>query len=84
MLTRVYQQRFGPTFEGAMHANHDRDKGLPHGAVTIAEVLKTQGYATVCFGKWHPGYQPPWLPRCSFSEHCGNGLNYLWYCRGVH
>ncbi|MFT5130561.1 MAG: arylsulfatase A, partial [Rhodothermales bacterium] len=38
------------------------DIGLPHGAVTIAEALKTRGYATACFGKWHLGYKPPWLP----------------------
>lgn len=61
MLTGQYQQRFGREFDSALgEAQHDM--GLPHKAVTIAEVLKPAGYATACFGKWHLGYQPPWLP----------------------
>lgn len=62
MLTGLYQQRFGPKFDGALSETTDRDMGLPHKAVTIAELLKDAGYATACFGKWHLGYQPPWLP----------------------
>lgn len=61
MLTGQYQQRFGREFDSALgEAQHDM--GLPHEAMTIAEVLKPAGYATACFGKWHLGYQPPWLP----------------------
>ncbi|QDV17455.1 Arylsulfatase [Gimesia panareensis] len=62
MLTGQYQQRFGRHLEGALSGKHDRETGLPLQAVTIAELLKQQGYATACFGKWHLGYQPPWLP----------------------
>jgi len=36
--------------------------GLNPQEVTIAEVLKTQGYATACVGKWHLGDQPEFLP----------------------
>jgi arylsulfatase A-like enzyme len=62
MLTGQYQQRFGRMFDTAISGVRDRNRGLPHEAVTIAEVLKQQGYASACFGKWHLGYQPPWLP----------------------
>ncbi len=62
MLTGQYQQRFGRLFDTAISGVRDRDRGLPLEAVTIADVLKQQSYATACFGKWHLGYRPPWLP----------------------
>jgi len=37
-------------------------KGLAPGETTIAEVLKTKDYATMCIGKWHLGDQPQFLP----------------------
>ena len=47
-------------------------KGLHPDEVTIAEALKTRGYATACFGKWHLGDQPPFLPtRQGFDEFLG-------------
>ena len=36
--------------------------GLPAGEITIAEALKTRGYATACVGKWHLGHLPQYLP----------------------
>lgn len=62
MLTGQYQQRFGRVFDSALSGINHRDIGLPHDVVTLAEILKEEGYATACFGKWHLGYQPPWLP----------------------
>ena len=62
LLTGQYQQRFGRKFDTALSSHDHRESGLPHSAVTLAEVLKERGYATACFGKWHLGYQPPWLP----------------------
>ena len=47
-------------------------KGLNPEEVTIAEVLKSAGYATGIFGKWHLGDQPEFLPtKQGFDEYFG-------------
>ena len=47
-------------------------KGLHPKEITIAELLKTRGYATVCIGKWHLGDQLPFLPaRQGFDYYFG-------------
>ena len=47
-------------------------KGLNPDEVTIAEVLKTVGYKTAIFGKWHLGDQPEFLPtQQGFNEYFG-------------
>jgi len=47
-------------------------KGLNPKEVTIAEVLKEQGYATALIGKWHLGDQAEFLPtRQGFDEFYG-------------
>jgi arylsulfatase A-like enzyme len=46
--------------------------GLHQDEITIAEVLKQQGYATMCIGKWHLGDQLEFLPmRQGFDEYFG-------------
>jgi len=40
----------------------DSKGGLPASEITIAEALKTKGYATACVGKWHLGHLPQYLP----------------------
>ncbi len=46
--------------------------GLNPDEVTIAELLKSQGYATTCIGKWHLGDQPPFLPTSQgFDSYFG-------------
>ncbi len=62
ILTGRYPQAFGEIFDGALSGTTQRELGLPLGAVTIAEVLREQGYATGCFGKWHLGYEPDLFP----------------------
>lgn len=47
-------------------------KGLNPEEVTIAELLKARGYVTACFGKWHLGDHPDFLPtRQGFDEYIG-------------
>ncbi|MGK7394183.1 MAG: sulfatase family protein [Candidatus Cyclobacteriaceae bacterium M3_2C_046] len=40
----------------------DSDGGLPPSEITIAEALKTKGYASACVGKWHLGHLEQYLP----------------------
>ncbi len=47
-------------------------KGLNPDETTIAEALKTRGYATACIGKWHVGDHPEFLPTSQgFDEYFG-------------
>lgn len=46
--------------------------GLPAAEVTIAEALKSKGYASACIGKWHLGHTPRFLPTTQgFDEYYG-------------
>ena len=46
--------------------------GLPASEITIAEALKTRGYATAAIGKWHLGHLPQYLPtRHGFDRYFG-------------
>ena len=47
----------------------DSKNGLPASEITLAEQLKTVGYATACIGKWHLGHKEQYLPT-------NNGFDY--------
>ena len=53
---------------GVTHTINERER-LTLSAVTIAQVLKTAGYSTGIFGKWHLGDEPEYQPnRRGFDE----------------
>jgi arylsulfatase A-like enzyme len=60
LMTGKYQQRTG--IEGVITAANHRDKGLAPEETTIAEALKSRGYVTGMYGKWHLGYAEKFNP----------------------
>ena len=68
LLTGCYPNRIGILGALGPRAKH----GIHADEWTIAEVLKTRGYATGIFGKWHLGDEPRFLPiRHGFDEYFG-------------
>jgi arylsulfatase A-like enzyme len=68
LLTGCYPNRLG--IHGALgpNANH----GIAAEETTLAEIFKSQGYATAAIGKWHLGHRPPFLPtRHGFDQYLG-------------
>ena len=66
LLTGCYPRRVG---------NHiwvhraDSDYGIHPDELTIAELFKQSGYQTACIGKWHLGFQEPFLPHNQGFDH---------------
>lgn len=60
LLTGRYQQRAG--IETVMGFRKGRTRGMAPEHVTFAEVLKSAGYKTAIFGKWHTGQLPEFAP----------------------
>lgn len=73
LMTGSYPKRVGLA-TGSWHiVLFPKDShGLNPEEITVAELLKDQGYATGCFGKWHLGDQPEFLPtRHGFDSYLG-------------
>ena len=46
--------------------------GLNTNEITLAEIVKSKGYATCAIGKWHLGHHPEFLPtRQGFDQYLG-------------
>jgi arylsulfatase A-like enzyme len=71
LLTGRYQQRSG--MEGVIYVQGvTREIGMDTTVVTIADVLKNEGYITGIFGKWHLGYNKVFNPvNNGFNEFIG-------------
>lgn len=59
ILTGCYHRRLG--LSGALGPKSN--VGLDPAETTIAEVCKSVGYRTACFGKWHLGHHEKFLPH---------------------
>jgi len=68
LLTGCYQPRINMPSVLSPNSN----VGLHPDEVTIADLLKTKGYATMCIGKWHVGDRPQTLPTAQgFDAYFG-------------
>jgi len=63
--------------------------GMPPTEVTIAEMLKSVGYATAHIGKWHLGYTPETMPNGQGYDYsfghmggCIDNYSHFFYWRG--
>ncbi|MBE7539253.1 MAG: sulfatase [Opitutaceae bacterium] len=97
-ITGRWQQRTGMEFamgfageqvrkvNGAWVKEPDMNAlGLPPTAPSIARLLKTAGYATACFGKWHLGYKDKYNPlNFGFDEYFGTLLGHADYYRHAY
>ncbi|MBS3762815.1 MAG: sulfatase-like hydrolase/transferase, partial [Planctomycetes bacterium] len=71
LITGRYQQRSG--LEGVIFVSGEtRQTGLDPEEFSVAEALKSSGYATGVFGKWHLGYKKRFNPlHHGFDEFRG-------------
>jgi arylsulfatase A len=68
LMTGCYPNRVG--ILGALNPN--ARIGIHSNEVTMGEMLKSRGYATALFGKWHLGHHPEFLPtRHGFDQYYG-------------
>ena len=72
-MTGCYPPRIGfGNFEGRWVLFPGQGVGLNPEEITIARLLKDEGYATMHIGKWHCGDQPEFLPtRHGFDHYYG-------------
>ncbi|TLU64326.1 sulfatase [Thalassotalea litorea] len=78
LMTGMYQQRFGfeennvPGYMSPNSAADNNDMGIPVDKKTMGDYLKSQGYATAFYGKWHLGGADKFHPlKRGFDEFYG-------------
>ncbi|MCZ6674393.1 MAG: sulfatase-like hydrolase/transferase, partial [Verrucomicrobia bacterium] len=77
LLTGSYPQRAGLSTGISPARPEHRHLGLNPDEITIAELLKTQGYATGMVGKWHLGFDEVFHPlNHGFDSYYGMPSNF--------
>jgi arylsulfatase A-like enzyme len=72
LLTGRYPIRSGLCHDRYRVLRNNSKGGLPREEVTLAELLKSSGYATAMVGKWHLGHRPEHLPpHHGFDQYFG-------------
>lgn len=94
LLTGRHPQRGGVTSwtQGDRHGSDSRNLNMAAEEVTLAEVMKSAGYRTALFGKWHLGAKPGHGPLDqgfdTYFGHLGgfidNYRHYFLHGRGYH
>ncbi|MCF7955855.1 MAG: sulfatase-like hydrolase/transferase, partial [Phycisphaerae bacterium] len=83
LMTGSYPSRLGWEI-GVMGFKMGFHEGLSPEAITIAEIFKSEGYATAISGKWHIGDQPETRPGAQgfdfsyYSSHSNNQTRKTW------
>jgi arylsulfatase A-like enzyme len=68
LMTGCYNVRV--SILGAL--SHTANHGINANEMTLGELVKQKGYATACYGKWHLGHHPKFLPANNgFDEYYG-------------
>ena len=75
---RMRSEAGGELHPAIYHPERERDvpsmdaEGVPPEEITLAELLRTRGYHTLGFGKWHLGEAAPLRPEAQgFDEYLG-------------
>lgn len=81
ILTGRYPNRVG--ISGALFP--DATNGIADGELTLAELLRSAGYSTAAFGKWHLGHLEPFAPTLhGFDSFLGIPYsNDMWAARNA-
>ena len=82
LMTGAYPSRVGWEI-GVMGYKMGFHDGMAPEALTIAEIFKSEGYATAISGKWHIGDQPQTRPGAQgfdvsyYSSHSNNQTSFI-------
>lgn len=92
LMTGRYQHRVGGLecaigtgnvgrYDDAIRLRETHDLGLPVQETSVVTMLRQAGYRTVCFGKWHLGYEPKFSPIAhgfnAYFGPIGGGVDYF-------